>query len=115
MTTTVISLSTPAIQLADIIDYSQGRVQRQTLLEDTNCRYILLSLPAGAQLAEHSAPRNATVNVIEGQGVLILEGKEIRLKPGVFVFMPATARHALNAETNLTVLLTLSERAADSN
>ncbi|NWF60218.1 MAG: hypothetical protein HXY43_13375 [Fischerella sp.] len=28
MTTTVISLSTPAIQLADIIDYSQSPVQR---------------------------------------------------------------------------------------
>lgn len=59
-------------------------------------------------IAEHTNPRNATVNVIEGQGVLTLEGKEIVLESGVFVFLPATALHAVRAETNLAFLLTLS-------
>lgn len=55
------------------------------------------------------------MNVIEGQGVLTLEGKEIVLELGVFVFIPSTARHAIKAVTNLAFLLTLSEQAADSN
>jgi quercetin dioxygenase-like cupin family protein len=63
----------------------------------------------------HTSGRNATVNVIEGQGVLTLEGKEIVLELGVFVFVPANARHAFKAVTNLAFLLTLSEQTADSN
>jgi len=48
--------------------------------------------------------------VLEGKGILTLEGQDILLEPGVFVFMPANAPHALKAEENLAFLLTLSEK-----
>ncbi|MGV0025923.1 cupin domain-containing protein [Phormidesmis priestleyi] len=115
MTTTLMSLETTTIHWADIIEYPQTGVKSKVLLEDGNCRYTLMSLAVGIHLAEHAVGRNATVNVIEGQGVLTLEGKEIALGSGVFVFIPANAHHALKAETNLAFLLTLSEQAADSN
>lgn len=115
MTATIMSLKTTAIRWADVIEYPQTGVKSKILLEDGNCRYALMSLAVGMQLAEHASPRNATVNVIEGQGVLTLESKEIVLELGVFVFIPATARHAIKAVTNLAFLLTLSEQAADSN
>ncbi len=109
MTVTIMSLNTTAIRWADIIEYPQTGVKSKILLEDKNCRYALMSLAAGMDIAEHTNPRNATVNVIEGQGVLTLEGKEIDLKPGVFVFIPATAPHAVKAVTNFAFLLTLSQ------
>jgi quercetin dioxygenase-like cupin family protein len=68
-------------------------------------------LAAGTDISEHTSTRNATVNVIAGTGTLTLEGKDIPLTPGVFVFMKANAPHALNAEDNLAFLLTLSENA----
>lgn len=80
MTATIMSLKTTAIRWADVIEYPQTEVKS-----------------------------NATVNVIEGQGVLTLEGKEIVLELGVFVFLPATASHAIKAVTNLAFLLTLSQ------
>ena len=109
------SLKTTAIRWTDVIEYPQTGVKSKILLEDGNCQYALMSLAMGMQLAEHASLRNATVNVIEGQGVLTLEDKEIVLESGVFVFIPATARHAIKAVTNLAFLLTLSEQAADSN
>jgi quercetin dioxygenase-like cupin family protein len=115
MTATIMSLSTTAIRWADVIEYPQTGAKSKILLEDGNCRYTLMSLAVGMHIAEHTNPRNATVNVIEGQGVLMLEDKEIILESGVFVFIPATARHAIKAVTNLAFLLILSERAADSN
>jgi len=115
MTATIMSLKTTAIRWADVIEYPQTGVKSKILLEDGNCRYALMSLAVGMQLVEHASLRNATVNVIEGQGVLTLEGKEIVLELGVFVFIPATARHAIKVVTNLAFLLTLSEQAADSN
>jgi len=115
MTATIMSLNTTAIRWADVIEYPQTGVKSKILLEDGNCRYALMSLAVGMHIAEHASLRNATVNVIEGQGVLTLEAKEIVLEVGVFVFIPATARHAIKAVTNFAFLLTLSEQAVDSN
>lgn len=115
MTATIISSKNTTIHWADIIEYSQTQVKSKILLEDRSCRYSLMSIAVGMHIAEHSSSRNATVNVIEGQGVLTLEGTEIVLQSGVFVFVPATARHAIKAVTNLAFLLTLSEQVGDSN
>ena len=110
MTEMIMSSNTAAIHWADVIEYPQTGVKSKVLLEDANCRYMLMMLGVGMHIAEHTNPRNATVNVVEGQGVLTLEGKELVLEAGVFIFIPATAPHAITAETNLAFLLTLSER-----
>ncbi|MEO8892851.1 MAG: cupin domain-containing protein [Coleofasciculaceae cyanobacterium] len=44
--------------------------------------------------------------MIEGRGILTLEGREITLQPGVFVYMPAKTPHALHALENLAFLHT---------
>ena len=61
------------------------------------------------------ATYNATINVIEGQGILTLEGKELILEAGVFIFIPATAHHAITAATNIAFLLILSEQVHPHN
>jgi len=108
MTTIIMPSKATAIRLADTIEYPKTGVRRRILLEDANCQYALMSLAAGTEIAEHTSPRNAVVNVIEGQGILNLEGKEIVLESGVFVFMPAATPHALKATANLAFLLALS-------
>ena len=115
MTATIRSSKTTAIRWADVIEYSKTGVKRKILLEDGNCQYALMSLVPGMQIAEHVSSCNATVNVIEGQGVLTLEGREIMLVLGGLVFVPANARHAFKAMTNLAFLLTLSEQTDGSN
>jgi quercetin dioxygenase-like cupin family protein len=115
MTTTIMSPKNIETRWADIIDYPQTGAKSKTLLEDGNCRYMLMCLATGMQMAEHTNPRNATVNVIEGQGVLTLEGQEIVLEPGVFIFIPANSPHALKAATNLAFVLTLSEQVTGSS
>jgi quercetin dioxygenase-like cupin family protein len=110
--TTVMPLEAGVVDLAEAIVYAPEGIRSKILLEDANCRYVLMTLTAGTQVAEHSSPRNATVHAIEGRGLLTLEGKDIALTSGVFIFMPAKARHAIQAKDNLAFLLTLSEQAA---
>jgi quercetin dioxygenase-like cupin family protein len=105
-------LEAGAIDLAEAIAYAPEGIRSKILLEDANCRYVLMTLTAGTQVAEHASPRNATVHVIEGRGVLTLEGKDIALAPGVFVFMPANAPHAVQARENLAFFLALSENSS---
>ncbi|MGA9377516.1 MAG: cupin domain-containing protein [Phormidium sp.] len=109
MTSTTLSTSSFFIQLKDKIEYPQDGVLSKVILKDNNCQYTLFCLAGGTEISEHTATRNATVNVIEGKGILTLEGEDITLEPGVFVFMPAHAPHALKTEENLAFLLTLSE------
>ncbi|MFH7028420.1 MAG: cupin domain-containing protein [Heteroscytonema crispum UTEX LB 1556] len=85
-------------QLREEIEYPNAGVSSKVLLKDAVCQYALLCLAASVEISEHSSPRNATINVIEGQGILTLSGEDIALKPGVFVFMPGNAPHALKAE-----------------
>ena len=114
MTTAIVSSQNTAIYWADVIAYPETGFKSKLLLEDRNCRYTLMSLAAEMQIAEHVNPRNATVNVIEGRGLLTLDGKELVLESGVFIFMPANIRHAVKAISNLSFLLILSEHDIDS-
>ena len=109
MTTTLLPLESSTIQLRKAIEYPATGVSSKVLIKDNNCQYNLLCLAAGSDIYEHSSARNATVNVIEGKGILTLEGNDIILEPGVFVFMPARAPHALKAEENLAFILTFSD------
>ncbi len=109
MTTTLLPHPSLVMQLQEKIEYPNQGALSKVLMKDNCCQYTLFCLAAGTDISEHASPRNATINVIEGRGLLTLEGKEIPLAPGIFVFMPANAPHALKAEENLAFLLTLSE------
>lgn len=96
--------------LQDLIEYPTDGINSKVLLKDNNSQYSLFCLAAGTAIDEHTSSRNAVITVVEGQGNLNLEGKNIILVPGVFVFMPANAPHALQADENLAFVLTLSEK-----
>lgn len=113
MTKTLISPESLTLRLPDQLEYPASGVLSKILAKDSCCQYTLFCLAADTEISEHTATRNATVNVIAGKGILTLEGKEICLEPGVFIWMPAHAPHALQAETNLAFLLTLSEASAN--
>lgn len=109
MSATLLSSESSTIQIRDQIAYPEAGVLSKVLIKDRHCQYTLFCLAAGTDISEHTSTRNATVHVLEGNGILTLEGKDIQLLPGVFVFMSANAPHALKAEENLAFLLTLSE------
>ncbi|WP_413172792.1 cupin domain-containing protein [Anabaena azotica] len=106
---------TTVTQLQEQIEYPREGVFSKVLAKDTTCQYTLFCLAANTEISEHTSTRNATVNVLEGRGLLTLSGEKIKLEPGVFIVMPANAPHALQAESNLSFLLTLSEKSADIN
>lgn len=109
MNSTITTLQSLVTQLREQIEYPSAGVLSKVLVKDKFCQYTLFCLAANTEISEHTSTRNATVNVIEGRGILTLEGKDIALEPGIFVLMPANAPHALRTEENLAFLLTLSE------
>jgi quercetin dioxygenase-like cupin family protein len=45
---------------------------------------------------------------LKGKGTFVLNGKNIKMEPGVLIFMPKNAPHSLSADENLAILLSLS-------
>ena len=96
------------LNLKDKIQYSDAGIFSSVLWKNEICQYTLFCLAKGTDISEHTSSRNATVQVLEGAGILTLNGEDIRLEPGIFIVMDANAPHALKAESNLEFLLTLS-------
>jgi quercetin dioxygenase-like cupin family protein len=111
MTATVLSLQTPVVQVLEHLEYPESGVLSKILFKDAACQYSLFCLASGTEISEHTATRNAIVQVLAGSGILTLNGKDIPLEPRVLVFMPANAPHALQATANLAFLLMLSATA----
>lgn len=93
-------------QLQAQADYTKPGITRKSLVKDEQMQFSLVCLTAGTEMPEHTASQNVSITVIEGRGVLTLEGREITLQPGVFVYMPAKTPHALLALENLAFLHT---------
>ncbi|MBT4824429.1 cupin domain-containing protein [Candidatus Woesearchaeota archaeon] len=47
-------------------------------------------------------------DILKGTGTFKLFNNEIKLEPGVFIFMPANAPHSLKADEDLAMLLCLN-------
>ena len=109
MTSTIQANSSFCLALRERIEYPTNGVLSKVLFKDNNCQYTLFCLAADTSISEHNSTRNAVINVLEGRGIMTLEGQEIQLDPGLFIFMKAHAPHALKAEQNLAFLLALSE------
>lgn len=95
------------VNLKEHIEYSTGSVVSRTLKENRAGTITLFAFDAGQGLSEHSAPFDAVVQVIDGEGRFIIGGEEHDLKAGQLIIMPANVPHAVRAKQRFKMLLTM--------
>ncbi len=96
-----------AKSLAGLIEYSDDSVVSKTIIDKSVGTVTLFAFDAGQGLSEHQAPYDAFVQIVEGSGVLIIDGKEVAAKAGEIVIMPANVPHAVKAVQRFKMLLTM--------
>lgn len=103
-------------ELADslLVDAQNAPAQRagHTIFggRDATMRQTVIALAAGAELAEHDTPGEATLFILNGRVVLrTVLGAEVELAAGDHVEIPA-ARHSVAALVDSTFLLTAVPR-----
>ena len=89
------------------MEFPKEGIFSKVLIKTDVSNYTLMCLARGADISEHTSTREAAVMVLKGKGVFILNGRRIKMKPGVFIFMPKDAPHSLRASENLAILLSL--------
>lgn len=93
------------LELSTLVDYAPDAVVSRTLLDHPAGTLTVFSFDAGQGLSEHTAPYDATVQVLDGEALITIGGQPQTVKAGSLVIMPAGIPHCLRAENPFKMLL----------
>lgn len=93
------------LRLATEVDYSDGSIVSKTLLDKKSGTLTLFAFDTGQRLSEHTSPYDATVQILDGEGVLTIGGERVVATAGELVIMPADVPHDVRAEQRFKMLL----------
>jgi len=93
------------ISLANEIDYAPDAVVSKTLLKKGAGNLTLFAFDQGQELSEHTSPFDAAVQVVEGRGVLVIDGVERMVEASELYIMPANVPHNVIARERFKMLL----------
>lgn len=94
-----------AFRPADLVDYSRDSIVSKTLLDRKAGTLTLFAFDRGQGLSEHVAPFDAVVEILDGEALITIAGKKLRVKQGDLIIMPANVPHALKARRRFKMLL----------
>lgn len=94
--------------LSRIIEYPKEGVLSKELVKTAKSNITLFCMAKGTEISEHTSTKEGFVHVLDGKGIFNLEGENIKMLPGVFIFMKKNAKHSLKAEKNTAFLLGLN-------
>ncbi|HKB06238.1 MAG TPA: cupin domain-containing protein [Gemmataceae bacterium] len=81
-----------------------------TVVSAPTLKVARLVVPAGKDIAEHSAPGDITVQCLTGAIDFTAGGRTTRLGPGHLLYLGAGVRHALRGVEDAVVLVTAVSR-----
>lgn len=93
--------------LAEMIEYSDDSVVSKTILDKSTGTITLFAFDAGQRLSTHSAPYDAVVQVVDGTGLMTIDGEDQNVSTGQMIIMPANIPHAVTANEKFKMLLTM--------
>lgn len=95
------------MNIKEFISYSEGGILSKVIVKSDKLDVTLFCMAQGTEISEHTSTKQGFVYVIEGDGVFTLEGKEIKMLPGVFIQMEQNMVHWIKAQENTSFLLAL--------
>jgi len=90
-----------------LVQYAAGSIVSRTLTKGKSGTMTVFAFDAGQGLSEHTAPFDAYVQVVEGEGELVIGGRAVVARAGEIVLMPANVPHAVNANVRFKMLLVM--------
>ena len=96
-----------AAKIADLVDYREGSVVSRTIVRKETGNVTLFAFDRGQGLSEHTAPFDALVHLLDGEGEILISGKGNVLKAGDVILMPANEPHAVKATSRFKMLLVM--------
>ena len=99
-----------SFDLKKLIEYSPDSIVSRTIAESKAGTLTVFAFDKGQGLSEHSAPFDAIVQVIDGNGEFKIGGKPVKVSDGQIIIMPANVPHAVRAVKKFKMLLTMIKK-----
>lgn len=96
-----------ATALAGLVAVEAGKVISRTFVQRPDLSITLFAFAAGEAISAHSAPGDAMVYILEGEALITIGDKPSTVKAGEVIVMPANIPHAVDAQKDFKMLLTV--------
>ena len=93
--------------LKDLLPYQEGKIVNMDLVNSDKMKLVLMSFDEGCALSEHSAPGEALIFCLEGNGVIGYEGTEHKISAGENFSFAKNGKHYVRAEGKFKMALLL--------
>jgi len=93
--------------LAELVDFEEGRVVSRTFAQNPSLSITLFAFDKGEGVSTHTAPGDAMLQVLEGEAAVNIKGKEMTVRAGQVVVMPANVPHSVTGIVRFKMLLTV--------
>lgn len=93
------------LKIADQVHADAGQVVSKTLAQNDFVSVTLFAFSKGEEISTHDSIGDAMVNVIEGTGKFIVDGKEYIVNQGESLVMPAKKPHSVHAVEAFKMML----------
>jgi quercetin dioxygenase-like cupin family protein len=95
------------LALVTMVEYQTGSVVSRQITKSEGGNVTLFAFDEGQELSTHTAPYDALVELLDGEGEITISGKPYVLHAGEAIVMPANEPHALLARKKFKMLLTM--------
>lgn len=99
-------LATP-FTYSDLVQYQDGSVVSRTIIDKGEGTITVFAFDNNQSLSTHSAPFDALVEIVDGNAVITIEGKEFNLTKGEQIIMPANKAHSVHAKERFKMVLVM--------
>ncbi len=101
------SLVARPAELAALAQYQTDSIVSRTLVNKPSGTVTLFAFTRGQALSEHTAPYDALVQILDGRAEISIGDEKFSVTQGEAIVLPANIPHAVNANENFKMLLTM--------
>ncbi|MDL2257883.1 cupin domain-containing protein [Eubacteriales bacterium OttesenSCG-928-K08] len=95
------------LPLAAQVQYLEGQIVSKTLAQTKDHSLTLFAFDKGEEISSHDSQGDAMVIALDGTGKITIDDTEHIIKAGDVIIMPATIPHAVFAQEQFKMLLTV--------
>jgi quercetin dioxygenase-like cupin family protein len=95
------------VRMAGLVEYQDHAIVSRTIIDRAAGTVTVFAFAEGQGLSEHTAPYDAMVCVLEGDGEFTVSGETMTVGAGEMLVMPAHKPHAVRALRRFKMLLVM--------
>lgn len=91
--------------LAGQVNIQEGQIVSKTLAQNKHVSITIFAFDKDEEISTHDSDGDAMVNVLEGKGKFVIDGKEYIVNAGESIIMPSRKPHSVYAIEQFKMML----------